>query len=275
MHGVKDILKSLKIGDHKWDVYDYDYTELIKSLSENDLEIIRSIDSIGDGELSAVGITIQHQDLVRKLPKELGYDFYESNLYGFCMITYEEMRHGFILKELASQVKYGKSFIDNETGEHLFELMYETNTLYKNAYESLLSYLLGEITNVELYNSIENQIENNDLRYIVNNIKKDETKHKTAWTKIIKRMIESKSIHRENFEKAVLNSHFIHQAEISDYFKNGANDVARFFTVSVSKKVLEEKYRILTEVFGESPISKEKLFFEFSEYYNSNIKKAG
>lgn len=275
MQGFKDILNSLKIGDHKWDVNDYTYNELISKLSENDLKIIESIDSIGDGELSAVGITIQHQNLVRQLPKELGADFYESNLYGFCMITYEEMRHGFILKELASQVKHGKSFIDNESGEHLYELMYETNTLYKNAYESLLSYLLGEITNVELYDSIENQIENNDLRYIINNIKKDETKHKVAWTKIIKKMVHSKDVHRENFKEAALNSHFIHQAEVSDYFRNGANDVERFFTASVSKKVLEEKYRILTEIFGESPISKEKLFLEFSEYYNNNIKKAG
>lgn len=275
MHGVKDILQSLTIGDHKWDVNGYNYTELIKSLSENDLEIIKSIDSIGDGELSAIGITIQHQDLVKKLPKDLGNDFFESNLYGFCMITYEEMRHGFILKELSSQVKYKKSFIDNETGKHLYELMYETNILYKNAYESLLSYLLGEVTNVELYDSIENQIENNDLRYIVNNIKKDEIKHKMAWIKIIKKMVESKSIHKDNFIEATLNSHFIHQAEVSDYFRNGANDVSRFFTASVSKKVLEEKYRILTEIFGESPIAKEKLFYEFSEYYNNNIKKVG
>lgn len=189
------------------------------------------------------------------------------------MITYEEMRHGFILKELASQVKYGKCFIDNETGEHLYELMYETNILYKNAYESLLSYLLGEVTNVELYNSIENQIENNDLRHIVNNIKKDEVKHKTAWIKIIKKLIQAKEIHKINFTDAAINSHYIHQAEISNYFVSGANDVSRFFTASVSKKVLEEKFRVLTEIFGESPITKEKLFFEFSEYYNKNIKK--
>ncbi|MDR0580415.1 MAG: hypothetical protein LBG21_07435 [Campylobacteraceae bacterium] len=273
MHGVYDILKSLKLGDHKWDVNNYDYVDIVNNLTDNDLEIVRLIDSIGDGELSAIGITIQHQDLVRKLPKELGCDFYESNLYGFCTITYEEMRHGFILKELASLVKNGKSFIENATGNHLYELMYETNTLYKNAYESLLSYLLGEITNIELYSSIESHIESNNFRKIIINIKKDEIKHKAAWIKIISRMVKSKDVHRKNFTDAVISSHFIHQAEVSNYFVQGANDVSRFFTTSTYKKVLEDKYETLIQIFGELPISKRDLFYEFSEYYNKKIKK--
>lgn len=271
MYGAKNILKLLKIGDHKWDVGNYDYVKLVNELSENDQEIVKALDNIGNGELSAIGIIIQHQDLVNNYPRELAKDFYESVMYGFCMITYEEMRHGFMLKELASQLNTGQSFIENVDGNLMYELMFETNELYKNPYESLMSYLLGEITNVELYASVESQVEHEGLKNIVRNIKKDEQKHKGAWLSIIKRMVQSNEIHREKFIEATKAIHFIHQAEVSDYFKSGALSVQKFFTASVSKYILEEKHNILGDIFGKSPIDKKQMLMEHLEYFNENF----
>ncbi len=272
MNGARDILRLLKIGDNKWDVKNYNYSAIVKNLSGNDIDVIKALDNIGDGELSAIGIIIQHQDLVRNYkPRELAKDFYESVMYGFCMINYEEMRHGFILKELASLANTNKSFIDQVDGDLLHELMFETNELYKNPYESLMSYLLGEITNVELYASIERHVENEDLRNIVKSIKKDEQTHKGAWLKIIKRIVDSNEIHRENFIKATKAIHFIHQAEVSDYFKNGALSVEKYFTPSVSKFIVEEKYKLLSDIFGESPIDKKQMLIEHLEYFNKSF----
>ncbi len=272
MNGARDILRLLKIGDNKWDVNNYNYMNVVSNLSDNDTQIIKALDNIGDGELSAIGIIVQHQELVRNYqPREHAKDFYESVIYGFSMINYEEMRHGFILKELASLVHTGKSFIDQVDGDLLHELMFETNELYKNPYESLMSYLLGEITNVELYASIEKRVENETLKSIVRNIKKDEQTHKGAWLKIIKRMVDSSEIHRENFINAVKAIHFIHQAEVSNYFKNGALSVEKYFTPSVSKFILEEKYKIITDIFGVSPIEKKQMLIEHLEYFNENF----
>lgn len=272
MHGARDILKLLKKGDNKWDVNNYNYSKIVAELSEKDLEVIKALDNIGDGELSAIGIIVQHQDLVRDYqPRELAKDFYESVMYGFCMINYEEMRHGFILKELASQVIRGESFVDNVDGSLIHELMFETNKLYKNPYESLMSYLLGEITNVELYASVESKVENEDLKNIVKQIRKDEQVHKGAWLKIIKGMVEANEMHRENFIDATKAIHFVHQAEVSDYFKNGAQSVEKFFTPSVSKFILDEKYKLLSDIFGESPIDKRQMLKEHLEYFNENF----
>lgn len=271
MHGAKDILRLLKLGDHKWDVGNYNYAQLVSELSENDKKIVKALDNIGDGELSAIGIIIQHQDLVNNYPRELAKDFYESVMYGFCMITYEEMRHGFMLKELASQLNTGQSFIENVNGNLMHELIFETNELYKNPYESLMSFLLGEITNVELYASVESQVEHEGLKNIVKNIKKDEQTHKGAWLSIVKRMVQSNEIHREKFIAATKAIHFIHQAEVSDYFKNGALSVQKFFTTSVSKFILEEKHKILSDIFGESPLDKKQMLMEHLEYFNENF----
>lgn len=272
MIGAVNITRLLKLGDKKWDVSNYKYGDIVEKLSANDIEIAKSLDNIGDGELSAIGIIIQHQNLVNNFkPRELAKDFYESVIYGFSMINYEEMRHGFILKELASNAKGKKSFMDNVDSSLLHELMFETNELYKNPYESLMSYLIGEITNVELYASIANLVENEELREIINNIKKDEQKHKGAWLKIIKRMVKHSDVHKNNFITALKNIHFIHQAEISNYYVNGAKSVEKYFTPGVSKYILEEKYKILTDIFGESPIDRKTMFMEFNEYFQNNI----
>lgn len=263
MIGARNILKLLKIGDYKWDVNDYRYANVVNSLSESDLEIVKALDNIGEGELSAIGLIRQHETRVNELkPRELAKDFYESVMYGFCMINYEEMRHGFILKELAMLAKTGNSFIDNVESSFLHGLMFETNKIYDDPYESLMSLLIGEITNVELYASVENQVENIEIKQIINRIKLDEQKHKDAWLKIIKGMVDSSETHKENFISAFKKIHFVHQAEISDYFKEGANSVERFFTPSVSTFVVEEKYRFMTKIFGESPISKKQMLKE-------------
>lgn len=271
MHGARNILRLLKLGDNKWDVGNYNYSEMVKELSPHDQEIVKALDNIGDGELSAIGIIVQHQNLVNNYPRELAKDFYESVMYGFCMINYEEMRHGFMLKELASLLNTGESFVDNVDGSLLHELMFETNELYKNPYESLMSYLLGEITNVELYASVENQIEHEGLRNIVRNIKKDEQAHKGAWLSIIKRMVQSSEIHREKFIDATKAIHFVHQAEVSRYFKDGALSVQKFFSPSVSKFILEEKHKFLADIFGESPIDKKQMLMEHLDYFNENF----
>ncbi len=272
MTGATNILKLVKLGDNKWNVGNYQYADMISRLSDSDIEIVKALDNIGDGELSAIGIIIQHQDLVRNYhPRELAKDFYESVIYGFCMINYEEMRHGFILKELASTAKEKESFVESVKSDLLHELMFETKELYKNPYESLMSYLLGEITNVELYASIEKQVENDELRQIIKNIRKDEQKHKGAWLNIIKRMVKKNSVHRQNFINATKAIHFIHQAEISRYFVSGAQSVERFFTPGVSKFIIDEKHRILEDIFGESPLDKIRLFTEFNEYFQENV----
>ena len=274
MNGAVNILKLLKQGDNKWDIGNYKFTEMVTELNESDIKIAKALDNIGDGELSAIGIIVQHQDLVRNYEsREIAKDFYESVMYGFSMINYEEMRHGFIFKELASIVKTGKSFIEDVDSSLIHELMFETNELYKNPYESLISYLIGEITNVELYSSIEKKIENDKFREIIRNIRKDEQKHKAAWLNMIKRMVKKSNVHKENFAKAVRDCHFIHQAEISNYFVSGAQSVEHFFTPVVSMTILDEKLRILENIFGESPLSKKQLFVEFNEYFQDNILK--
>lgn len=263
MVGARNILKLLKVGDNKWNVNDYRYADIVSSLHESDLEIVKALDNIGEGELSAIGLIRQHETRVNELkPRELAKDFYESVIYGFCMINYEEMRHGFILKELAMLAKTGNSFIDDVDSSFLHGLMFETNKIYNNPYESLMSLLIGEITNVELYASVESQIENIEIKQIINRIKFDEQKHKDAWYKIIKRMVDSSETHRTNFLSAFKNIHFVHQAEISDYFKEGAISVERFFTPSVSTFVVEEKFRFMTKIFGVSPISKRQMLKE-------------
>jgi len=263
MVGAREILKLLKVGDQKWDVNDYNYRELINSLSDNDLEIMKSLDNIGEGELSAIGLIRQHESRVNEHEsREQAKDFYESVMYGFCMINYEEMRHGFILKELASLAKNNESFIDNVEAGFLHELMFETNEIYKTPYESLMSLLIGEITNVELYASVESQIENKEVKRIINKIKVDEQRHKDAWFKIIKNMVESNLSHHMNFLEAFNNIHYVHQAEISNYFREGASSVERFFTPSVSTFIVEEKYKLMTKIFGESPISKKQMLKE-------------
>jgi hypothetical protein len=263
MKGTRDILKLLKAGDQKWNVNDYEYIDLINSLCDEDLEVVKALDNIGEGELSAIGLIRQHESRVNEFkPRELAKDFYESVMYGFCMINYEEMRHGFILKELATLANTGNSFIDNVDASYLHGLMFETNEIYNDPYESLMSLLIGEITNVELYASVERQVKNVDMQQIVNRIKVDEQKHKDAWYKIIKRMVDTNETHRVNFINAFKNIHFVHQAEISNYFKDGANSVQRFFTPSVSTFVVEEKFKFMTKIFGESPISKKQMLKE-------------
>ena len=276
MFGASNILKLVKLGDHKWDVGNYKYRDLIDSLNEKDLEIAKALDNIGDGELSAIGIIVQHLKLVENYGREDAKDFYESVMYGFCMIVYEEMRHGFILKELASLARNEEPFIDKVDSSLLFELMFETNELYKNPYESLMSYLLGEITNVELYASIEKVIENENFKAVVRNIKKDEQAHKGAWLNIIKRMVNSDERHRAKFIEATKAIHFIHQAEVSNYFSAGAQSVQRFFTPSVGTFIMEEKHKILQDIFGESPVDRTTLLVEFNDYFQENIlaKKA-
>ena len=263
MVGAREILKLLKVGDHKWNVNDYIYADIINTLSQDDLEIVKALDNIGEGELSAIGLIRQHETRVNEFSsRKHAKDFYESVMYGFCMINYEEMRHGFILKELASLAKTGESFIDNVEASYLHELMFETNEIYKTPYESLMSLLIGEITNVELYASVESQVENKAVQQIINQIKVDEQKHKDAWFKIIKRMVESNETHRENFTEAFRKIHHVHQAEISDYFAKGASSVERFFSPSVSTYIVEEKFRLMSKIFGESPISKKQMLKE-------------
>jgi len=263
MVGTRKILKLLKIGDHKWDVNNYEYVDLIQNLSANDREIVKALDNIGEGELSAIGLIRQHEARVHEFEsRDLAKDFYESVMYGFCMINYEEMRHGFILKEMAMLAKTGESFIDNVDSSFMHELMFETNEIYSNPYESLMSLLIGEITNVELYASVERQLEDVRIKQIVNQIKLDEQKHKDAWYKIIKRMVDASEVHRENFTTAFKNIHYVHQAEISRYFKDGASSVEKFFTPSVSTFVLEEKFKFMSKIFGESPISKQQMLKE-------------
>lgn len=272
MIGARNILKLLKVGDNKWDVNNYEYSHLLDGLSDADLEIVKALDNIGEGELSAIGLIRQHQDRVYEFKSDaLAKDFYESVMYGFCMINYEEMRHGFILKELATLAKTGESFIDNVDSGYLHELMFETNEIYKNPYQSLMSLFIGEITNVELYASVESQISDQKLKEMVNKIKVDEQKHKDAWFKIIKRMVDSSEIHREKFVEAFNEIHYVHQAEISDYFKAGASSVERFFTPSVSTFVVEEKFKYITKIFGVSPMDKRTMLKEQIQYMQQTL----
>jgi len=261
--GARKILMLLQAGDTKWDTKEYKYQGLIKNLTKNDLGIVKALDFIGEGELSAIGIIRQHADRVNQYEsRELAKDFYESVMYCYCMINYEEIRHGFILKELASLAKRNESFIDNVEESFLHELIFETKDIYKNPYESLMSLLIGEITNIELYASVESQIQNKELKNIINKIKVDEQRHKDAWFKIIKNMINSNSTHYKKFLDAFNNIHYVHQAEVSNYFQKGADSVERFFTPSVTTFIADEKYNLMTKIFGKDTINKKQMIHE-------------
>lgn len=257
MVGLEIFKKYALLSDKKWSV-DYNFKELISNLDDSDKIIIKDIGEMGDGELMGVSMT---RDMFKFLEKNDNISsFYEILSYLINIITYEEFRHGMILKEMLSNLD-NISFIESSVPE-----MVSSKCSWNNEYELLTSLLLGEVINEIAYREIAGRVKNEEVKNILLNIAKDETRHKHAWFELTKKLINSDKIHKDRMIEAINKVHPVHQSSISETFSDVLINTSKYFSFETIEKIHKNRFSLINSLFDEKDL------FNFNTFRNEYNK---
>lgn len=276
LQGIDVLIKYSLMSDVRWDVANYQYRDIINELSQSDKDLLTALDYIGDGELSGATMFIQLITFVEKAKDKKGdvgnlRDFTEIILYGLTAITYDEFRHGVVLKELRAQ-RDNENFIDTVDSKKTHTYL-AGKEIWKNPYEILVSLFLGEIINETLYKAVGDSIDNKDFKKIIKNIEKDERRHKMAWFELTHKLIQ-KPKHRKKYIKALKNVHALHQAETGYTFTEGMTDTRTLLTPDLMNKIHEARFKMLNKLLGDDmPLIKEEMIKEHHRHTAELIKE--
>jgi hypothetical protein len=227
------------------DNYQYDW---LTELSDNDKDIIKSLASIGEGEFSGLSAAKLMRTLCDQLPSEYRKDWVGVDLY-LSVISYEEFRHGMILSSL-NNIEYTKADIN--------DMFNAPNTHNWNPYTLLLSVSLSEATNIIMYDNIIGRINDDRLKYLLSNIKRDESRHYTAWKEIVKDLVD---LYKDEFLHAIVTKEaIIHNASIINAYYKGVEDISYVWDSKSVSKMFKMKYDMIQYWFGDdNPYSLSKL----------------
>ena len=276
IHGLDIVTKYGLMTDQRWDVNKYEFNEVIKEMSNKDKELLSALDYIGDGELSGTAMFVQmiqyiENEIKDKKKKKDLEDLSEIIMYGMMVITYDEFRHGLVLKELRA-ARDGESFINTVKPSESFKYINGIE-IWDDPYEILVSLFLGEIVNEALYNSLAKSVDSEKFKEIIKNIEKDERRHKMAWFELTEKLLKKKK-HRKRYVKALKKTHFYHQAETGYTFFDGIKDTRELLNHGLMDKVHETRYKMLKKLLGEDmPLTLEEMKSEYAKHMKDLIIK--
>lgn len=275
MSGLETIIKYSCLSDEqRWFANRYEMSWL-DELSESDKAIVKLLDCLPDGEFSGQASAVQMYELLFEeknngFPPELIEDWGQILAY-FNIIVYEEMRHGLILGKLTNFVKTGSHnyFQELSTKEYSknFIWCYEERRFW-DLYSYLLCHLFGEVINTELYRDVKDEIEHVELKNVISNVMKDEARHTSAWTALIKDLIVANPVHKERALKTLDRALLYHNAMSHKRFFEGQNKMLTLFkkakspsdTEGTIERIIAKKLTILDDLFGDDhPYDKKSL----------------
>lgn len=254
------------LGEKKWGVNGFKVNEFTSRFTDIDRVVVRELAHIADGELSGAAMMFCLYEACKG--NQNGFaDFYEPLLYSANTIVYEEFRHGLIVKEMLAAIDGAPSFISDSSGSELAEKYLKIESIWNNPFEVLVSFLMGEITNIILYREASRRATSKELKEILNNISKDEYRHKTAWRDMCKKIVAQSKDGVPRFLDAFERCHYKHQAEIGRYYLDGFMATKHYFTKEVAIEIFREKMEILREVVGPENVS-----FSASDLIDTQLK---
>lgn len=270
--------------EQRWDAKRYDW-QWMSELKENDIELIKLLDCLSDGEFSGQASITQFYHLIFDLRKN-GFDFDLlcdwGNVLAYAnIITYEEFRHGLSLGKLYNYINTGKDdFFDKLTIKDYSKkyIWCFEERKYWNLYSYALSHLFAEVVNTELYKDVRTLINHPELKVVVSNIMKDEARHIKAWKDIIKDIIESDDRHKSLFLESLSEGLIFHNAMVHETFFEGQNKMLSLFLntndgkSSAIDRICKSKFNILNELFGnENPYSIAEIKKIHSEFLSNSF----
>jgi|LWDU01.1.fsa_nt_gi hypothetical protein len=242
----------------RWDVTNFEYD--LDDISDNDRDIINALMHIGEGEMTGTTSGSLFFKLIFDLDRSLQIDFIDIILY-WNIINIEEFRHGVVIGSLVNP-DYIKDFDMNGFAEECFDNI-ET-VKHWDAYSLIMSLCLSECTNIQLYKSAIERMESEYLKDIFNNIMNDEIRHLSAWKDLIKKLVNTKDIHKQRFMESIDLGGNIHNASLNaghvrDSYVRGMKDTMYLWESDSIDKIVNSKYNTLKYIFGSSSISKGKV----------------
>ena len=250
--GIELFAQFTSMADNRWSVNKYNFKDLVADLSEHDKEIIRSIDFIGNGELTAIGMLLSVPGVENVREMYTTYpQFLEMFLYAVYGISYDEIRHGLAMKELVSLVNEEDSFIRSISSKEVIERYCVLDGPFEDIYQMLVGLLLGEVTNYILYERVRDEVEHPQLRELIGNIAKDERRHEIAWYNITKKIVNFSPEDKENYIIALQKAQSLHQAEVGYSFEFGAKSVQKYFNTDVIFKISTRRFQLLEGILKE------------------------
>ncbi len=217
-----------------WAVFD----KVAHDLNDEDRALVASFEAISEGELRGLGMQYEMARLLREAAAEDRSLFGEAWAY-MPIIVYEEYRHGVILAKLA-----GKEH------EDLATCGFANEQLWTNPYELVVSLLVGEVVNVELYRMAARAAQHPELQRVLRNITSDEARHKVAWMTLVANICQTER-GRKGIAAAVRTHGAVHQAEIGPRYRDGAKATAGLLGAASSFKIVKEKHAYFEKVLGE------------------------
>lgn len=217
-----------------WAVFD----RVAHDLSDADKALVGNFDAISEGELRGLGMQYEMARLLHAAAPEDRALFGEAWAY-MPIIVYEEYRHGVILAKLA-----GKQH------ESLAACSFSNEQLWTSPYELVVSLLVGEVVNVELYRMAARAARHPELQRVLRDITSDEARHKVAWMTLVANICQTER-GRRGIAGAVRTHGAIHQAEIGSRYKEGARATAGLLGAASSFKIVREKHAYFEKVLGE------------------------
>jgi len=223
-------------------------------LEESDIEIIKRLQRLGDGEYSGLGSTILLYDMIlHDIPKEYQSGFSEIIMYSH-IIAYEEMRHGIAVSNLYEAVSNNNpNYLDTVSVQEIsdkFIFGFEDN-VYWDAYGLLISHCLSEVPNCVLYKDVLSQAKHPKLKSLIKNILRDEIRHKLALTEIVLNLVNLSEYHKQRCLDSLESGLNHHNALQHGRYFEGINDMAYLFNKGASEVIVKDKFNIIQKWFGE------------------------
>jgi|JYMV01.1.fsa_nt_gi rubrerythrin len=244
------IIKWANLSDNqRWKIegnYDYPW---ISELSDDDKAVLKTLRDIAKGEHSGTGSVYM---MFKMIPEDYINDWATIAVYS-SIISYEEFRHGTVINALN-----GIKLSDEEWAE---DTRVEADNVHNwTAYSLLMSFAISEATNVMVYEKIINAVEDERLKDIFKNIKRDEARHLSAWRDLIKQLINKNDFHKQQMlDNLDLAIHF-HNAEIHKDYMRGADMTKHLWTPKDLMNVTNTKFKLLEHWFGDdNPYTPAKL----------------
>lgn len=233
------LLELSLLSEKRWPVTDWSaFDDIAANLSPADREIVGRFDAIAEGELRGLGMQYELARLLQQATPEDRIILAEAWAY-MPIIVYEEFRHGIILAKLMQR-------------EHdsLASCSFDNQEPWQNPYELLVSLLVGEIVNVELYRAAAHAVEGCEIKSVLTNITSDEARHKAAWMRIVEGVCRHER--GRKMVAAALKSHgHVHQAEIGDRYAAGAAATLSLIDNGTMVSIVSAKHKYFSKVLGD------------------------
>lgn len=264
MSGLCTLAKFGYLSDeNRWAANRYNF-EWLADLDQHDRDIIKLLDCLRDGEFSGQASATQLYELVLEAkrdgyPRKLLADW--SPLYSYInIIVYEELRHGIVLGSLHHYVTTGKTdYIEQldvrEFGER-YMWCYDDRR-YWDLYSYILTHLFSEIINTELYRDVATRVHHPELKATLAHIRNDEARHIAAWTALIKDLLQADERHMQSALQSLDRGMLYHNAMVHETYFEGVHKMLPLFLSEKAdkmeplKRITKQKYRVMTELFGE------------------------